>query len=548
MIKNDSSDENKNIQTSKISPVHSFLLYPNYYLIGLFLIGIISFYISHVTLIYLDPNSARYILSSIIQSQAAIISIVVTLTLVAVQITASTYSSRVIDVFKQHSRMWFLVCFYILSISLTTLLLFLITGNETLNSKSVLFGVLFASGFFIFLLVVLIPYIQDSLEFLKAENILKLLSKIIDKPNIDQGIDPFQSIFDIIYGAINNFDFTTMNIGLTIAQKKYDELITDNENEESKKYLSQKFFDNFQRAAILLMKNGESENANKIVNYLEGNFIFYLKNDEIAVLSEINSSNQKIGKYAADNRFNNVVNRSIILSINIGEEITKIEDKTRLKKLDIVLYDLIVSLGEIALVALEKHIEHDSFKSGVESIERFCIFASDKDMIFQPTRQTYVLTSLADLDITQNIGYIVRRIIIAIQNICLRNIKNKQEKAAFSAIDDLFLLAVKSRNPDQIRYARSIKDGLFRIAVEADDLENKNVRNKALESMVQIKQSFYAEFEKETLPNVFDFESNSNYGLSLLEEELRDQVIYASKQLADFQKERKEMRKSSNMK
>jgi len=44
---------------------------------------------------------ARYLLSALVQSLAAIIAIVVTLTLVAVQLTASAYSPRVIDIFKK---------------------------------------------------------------------------------------------------------------------------------------------------------------------------------------------------------------------------------------------------------------------------------------------------------------------------------------------------------------------------------------------------------------------------------------------------------------
>ena len=50
----------------------------------------------HIT----DKDSAKYLISTIIQSEAAIIAIVVTLSLVAVQQTASSYSTRVIELFK----------------------------------------------------------------------------------------------------------------------------------------------------------------------------------------------------------------------------------------------------------------------------------------------------------------------------------------------------------------------------------------------------------------------------------------------------------------
>lgn len=48
-----------------------------------------------------DVDSARYMLSALIQSEAAIVALVVTLSLVAVQLAAQAYSARVIEVFRR---------------------------------------------------------------------------------------------------------------------------------------------------------------------------------------------------------------------------------------------------------------------------------------------------------------------------------------------------------------------------------------------------------------------------------------------------------------
>jgi uncharacterized membrane protein len=56
-----------------------------------------------------DANSARYMLSAMVQAQAAIVAIVVTLTLVAVQLTASAYSPRVIRIFRDNPDIWILL-------------------------------------------------------------------------------------------------------------------------------------------------------------------------------------------------------------------------------------------------------------------------------------------------------------------------------------------------------------------------------------------------------------------------------------------------------
>ena len=70
----------------------------------------------YFNLFHTDADSARYMLSALVQSQAAIVAIVITLTLIAVQLTASAYSPRVIDIFKKNPDMWILLGCYGVSI------------------------------------------------------------------------------------------------------------------------------------------------------------------------------------------------------------------------------------------------------------------------------------------------------------------------------------------------------------------------------------------------------------------------------------------------
>ena len=59
----------------------------------------------YFNLFHTDVTSARYMLSAVVQTQSAIVAIVITLTLIAVQLTASAYSPRVIDIFKKNPDM-----------------------------------------------------------------------------------------------------------------------------------------------------------------------------------------------------------------------------------------------------------------------------------------------------------------------------------------------------------------------------------------------------------------------------------------------------------
>jgi predicted MFS family arabinose efflux permease len=65
---------------------------------------------------YPSCSSVKYMLSALVQSEAAIVAIVITVTLIAVQLTASAYSPRVIDIFKKNVDMWILLLVYGISI------------------------------------------------------------------------------------------------------------------------------------------------------------------------------------------------------------------------------------------------------------------------------------------------------------------------------------------------------------------------------------------------------------------------------------------------
>jgi uncharacterized membrane protein len=84
----------------------------------------------YFNLFHTDVTSARYMLSALVQSQAAIVAIVITLTLIAVQLTASAYSPRVIRIFRNNPDMWILLGCYGLSIFYGFIVLKLVESAE----------------------------------------------------------------------------------------------------------------------------------------------------------------------------------------------------------------------------------------------------------------------------------------------------------------------------------------------------------------------------------------------------------------------------------
>ena len=178
------------------------------------LLGLVSFGVASIfrlfNLIPTEATSARYMLSALVQSQAAIIAIVVSLTLIAVQLTASAYSPRVIRIFRGNPDMWILLLFYGFSIFYGLLVLKMIRGAEDTSqivisniSLEAYISYVYALGISTFAILCL--YIWNIMSLLTPETIIKRLKNEITKGNLlTPEEDPIQPIMDIIHGSIMN--------------------------------------------------------------------------------------------------------------------------------------------------------------------------------------------------------------------------------------------------------------------------------------------------------------------------------------------------------
>jgi uncharacterized membrane protein len=157
---------------------------------------------------YTDVDSARYMISALVQSEAGILAIVITLSLVAVQL-ASSSSTRNIDLFKKTPDLWILISIYIITIIYCVTLLKMIvnTPNRISDLENYIFLAYCTS---IFAFVALIPYIWNILELMKPSTVINKLAERITKENILKATDekkfgekdPIQPIMDIVHSSL----------------------------------------------------------------------------------------------------------------------------------------------------------------------------------------------------------------------------------------------------------------------------------------------------------------------------------------------------------
>ena len=207
-----------------------------------------------------DANSARYMLSAMVQVQAAVIAVVVTLTFFAVQITTYIQSPRITDIFKRDPDMWILLWVYVVSISYGFIILKLVEGIEgdtvirdviwSFGRVSLSFElfVSFACWLGIFTLVALFPYVSNIHDLLKQEEIIKKLITNITKDNLlNPKKDPIRPVMDIANRSMKNDDIVTTKGIIDEVAKKVLKIIESDaiDSGGDEKLISERFCDNF---------------------------------------------------------------------------------------------------------------------------------------------------------------------------------------------------------------------------------------------------------------------------------------------------------------
>jgi hypothetical protein len=188
----------------------------------------------------IEINNARYLISTIIQYQAAIIALVISLTIIAVQTTASSYGSRVIPIFKRSPDLWILIALYFFSLLIGLFLLLHLDG--VINYFSFDQNYLFLSQIITIKLrdivildfiiglcsfLALIPYLLNTIDLLKIERLIKIFSTGITKkdflhPEIEN--NAFEALSNLIHISIKQNDISMTKFGLNELIKKFKEI------------------------------------------------------------------------------------------------------------------------------------------------------------------------------------------------------------------------------------------------------------------------------------------------------------------------------------
>lgn len=193
------------------------------------------------------PDSARYMLSALVQCEAAIIAVVVSLSLVAIQFASTSWSARIIDTFlKKTPEFWLLIIFYIIAIVYGLYVIGSIKGNDSAISKDVEFGISLSFRLGILAFLALIPYAWTILISLKPSKVIDSLSQNISMDSIKSVVslgelgekdDPMQPIMDIIIASLMKYDEGTIVEGLKSLRSRMAFIIINHDFENDDEFI-----------------------------------------------------------------------------------------------------------------------------------------------------------------------------------------------------------------------------------------------------------------------------------------------------------------------
>ncbi|AIJ05100.1 hypothetical protein JH146_0249 [Methanocaldococcus bathoardescens] len=336
-------------------------------------------------------DNVRYILSALLQTQAGMIGIIVSITIIAIQMVSQQYSTRIGHIIL-NKTFWAFILSYLISMGYEVFALgFLPVKKDIvvvnfLIPYNFLVALVFFFAYFDFLIV--IPYIKSTIYNLRPEVVIEKLIKSIDRKEIenykvvnseyvnyksakDIPRNPLRTVYYIIEKALNLQHYMTVRNAMILLGSYYEELNAKTKNQDERFFRI--YIDIIIRIACL---------AN---------------NSPISITREAMISLKKIITYELSNN----VNRAIYALKGIGKIVLaniNAEDKSRIKI--VVLYAL-KNLNKISEELLTKSPNDKIYKffdellNILEEIIKGSIKTLDKDDFVKVFKKSLDIVLLA---------------------------------------------------------------------------------------------------------------------------------------------------------
>ena len=458
----------------------------------------------------ITEESARSFISTSNQIQATILAIVISLTLLAVEMTASKYSPRVTEIFKKNATLWFFLYSYILSIIIGSVVLTLIDSPNSLIPTTL--GTLFVLVLGIYLSLMLIPYVFNTLDSLNAERIVKNLADLIGIETVSPQVDPFQSVFDVIYGAIGINDFTTMSTGLICVEERFKELIVSGPANWRDDYIIFRFFDDMKRCGFLLIEKKEDKYAFEIITRLKIINEWAFKEQKTLVLHRSCPTIEEIAIKACEYGMVSVIDHSLTTLKEIAESVEKIEGLTQgngvTRKWSCTLFSVVESISNIGKASVIYDLNTLSQKT-IETLNDLGKSAIEKNLTFEDDFVFRHIGAVLLESVKRDKAALVYFSVQTLEFLGRYSVSHDHNKEAFWILNELKEIGKYAAHQSKTQVVHRVIKAIRYIALSAMENKVTEVHMSAVTLSVNFQLIYPAFFKDEKDIRLFNY-GNSN--------------------------------------
>jgi uncharacterized membrane protein len=238
----------------------------------IFLVFVLSFVFRFIfagTLFGGSIDSARYLLSTLAQTQGAIVAIVISLTIVAVQVGSQAYSLRTTDLLLRYEFFWLLLALYGISIIYDVVLL-----NRLNNDNIGLLGIEVNISIIIAAIIfwALFPYSKKTIGRLRPQTIIQILGKRVlanNKRTFDSNRkEDILPLFDITKKSIRVDDIAIARDSVRKLEAVCCGILSEELDEEKEKAAVKYFAGQYQRTAKIAFIQNDIDSTIEISSSL----------------------------------------------------------------------------------------------------------------------------------------------------------------------------------------------------------------------------------------------------------------------------------------
>lgn len=448
-------------------------------------------------------DNERYLISTLVQSLAATIALVITLSLVAVQLAAQSYSTRVIEVYKNNPDMWILFSIYIAVIFYGLGLLKVIDiGIVGINMEIAIFWVYFL-GFFAF--ICLVPYIWNTLNSLNISNIIEILSYDITKKQVLDALNnsangkknrknPVQPIVDIINIGLERNDDEIVNNGISAINRSTTNIFEYNhfEREEEKK-VSHFIFQHLEKIGIQAANKVNESSSILVILALDDIQKAAKKHELENATEEAAKAIEKMQIKVLEQRFEYAT--ECIIKIHKKEGIIAVE-----QNLENIVHDTALILGQIGIKAIEKNMDL-SASIATEAVKDVGIKATENKIdLVRVIEIIGIIERLGTKAAGEKMHLTAITAISALENMGIQVLKKQQGWILRYIINYIYIIGIAGVDKEQESIAKKSANALGSLGKELVEKKQKDFIIDTMEKLEIIaKKMFDKDLEEFTI-------------------------------------------------